>query len=96
MSGRAVGIASTKDSFPVSEDAAEFLMNARCTRGFVVETTVSLDRARSHGIALHGNYIIEGSVKLAALPITGSLIIVAPETNSNEARSEVRVLAMIG
>jgi len=87
---------SIADSFPVSDDAAQFLMDARYTRGFVIETEVRLGRTLSHEIALHGNYIIEGSVRLAALPDTGSLIIVAPATNGNAAKSAVRVLAMVG
>lgn len=89
---------SIADSFPVSDDAAQFLMDARYTRGFVIETEACIGCARtlSRQIALHGNYIIEGSVRLATLPYTGSLIIVAPGTNSNDATSQVRVLAMVG
>jgi kynurenine formamidase len=97
---RNVGTAhsSTSDPFPVSADAAQFLMDARCTRGFVVETPASLgsDRKLSRQIALHGNYVVEGSARLAALPVTGSLIFVAPGKNSNTAESPVRVLAMVG
>ena len=86
------------DSFPVSADAAQFLMDARDTRGFVVETAASLgsDRKLCRQIALHGNYVVEGSSRLAALPETGSLIIVAPGKNSNATESPVRVLAMTG
>jgi len=93
---RRVGTAS--DPFPLSADAAEFLMDARYTRGFVVETPASLgsDRTLSRRIALHGNYVVEGSARLAALPEIGSLIIVAPAKNSNAAESPVRVLAMVG
>jgi kynurenine formamidase len=89
---------SIPDSFPVSADAAQFLMDARFTRGFVLESEacIGCDRKLAHQIALHGNYIIEGSVRLAALPDTGSLIIVAPGTNGNAAKSPVRVLAMVG
>src|SRR5215472_13056391 len=84
------------DPFPVSADAAQFLMDARDTRGFVVETSASLgsDRKLCRQIALHGNYVVEGSWRLAALPETGSLIIVAPGKNSNATESPVRVLAM--
>jgi len=96
---RRVGTAhgSTSDLFPVSADAAQFLMDARNTRGFVVETPASLgpDHTLSHQIALHGNYVVERSARLAALPASGSLIIVAPGTNSNAAESPVRVLAMV-
>src|SRR5215470_10101301 len=55
----------------------------------------SSDRTLSRQIALHGNYVVERSVRLAALPPTGSLIIVAPEKNSNTPDSPVRVLAMV-
>ena len=89
---------SNSDSFPVSPDAARFLMEARSIRGFLVETPATLgsDRSLSRQIALHGNYIIEGSATLATLPETGSLIIVAPGKNRNAAESPVRVLAMVG
>ncbi len=94
---RRVGSAPA-DRFPVSSDAGQFLMNARCTRGFIVETPASLDSERMlyHEIALHGNYVVEGSARLAALPETGSIIIVAPEKNRNAVESPVRVLAMVG
>jgi kynurenine formamidase len=88
----------SSDEFPVSADAAQFLMDARRTRGFVVETPTTLgsDHTLSRQIALHGNYVVEGSARLAALPETGSIIIVAPGKNRNEAKSPVRVLAMVG
>jgi kynurenine formamidase len=87
---------SSSDQFPLSSDAAQFLMDARYTRGFVVETpaTFGSDRTLSRQIALHGNYVVEGSARLEALPETGSLIIVAPVKNGNAAESPVRVLAM--
>jgi kynurenine formamidase len=96
---RRVGPAlSPSEQFPVSSDAGQFLMNARCTRGFIVETPASLgsDHMLSHQIALHGNYVVEGSARLTALPETGSIIIVAPEKSRNAAESPVRVLAMVG
>lgn len=73
-------------------------MDARCTRGFIVETTASVgsDRMLFRQIALHGNYVVEGSARLATLPETGSIVIVAPGTNSDAAESPVRVLAMVG
>ena len=85
------------DRFPLSNDAAQFLMDARYTTAFVLDAPVSLasDRTLSRQIALHGNYVVERSVRLAALPPTGSLIIVAPEKNSNTPDSPVRVLAMV-
>ena len=97
---RRVGAAasSTSDRFPVSADAAQFLMDARNIRGFVVETPASFgsDRKLFRQIALHGNYVVEGSAPLAALPVTGSLIIVAPGKNGTATESRVRVLAMVG
>jgi kynurenine formamidase len=92
------GVGTASDPFPLSADAAQFLMDARYTRGFVVETPASLgsDRTLSRRIALHGNYVVEGSARLSALPETGSLIIVAPGKNSNAGESAVRVLAMVG
>src|ERR1700745_3303003 len=97
---RRVGTArsSTSDPFPLSTDAAQFLMDARYTRGFVVETPARLgsDRKLSRQIALHGNYVVDGAARLAPLPITGSLIIVAPGKNRTATESPVRVLAMVG
>ena len=92
--GRASSYSS--DHFPMSADAAQFLMDARYTRGFIVETSVSFgsDHTLSRQIALHGNYVVDRSARLAVLPETGSLIIVAPEKNRNAAESPVRVLAL--
>lgn len=86
---------SSSDQFPVSADAAQFLMDARSTRGFIAETPISFghNRTLSRQIALHGNYVVEGSARLTALPETGSLIIVAPEKNGN-VEGPVRVLAL--
>jgi len=96
---RPVGSAhrSSFDQFPVSTDAAQFLMDARYTTAFVFDTPVRLgsDRTLSRQIALHGNYVVEESAPLAALPATGSLIIVAPEKDRNAAETPVRVLAMV-
>jgi len=95
---RRVGSVNTSSSyqFPLASDAALFLMDARYTLGFVVETPASLgsDRTLTRQIALHGNYVVEGAAQLAALPETGSLVIVAPDKNRNAAESPVRVLAM--
>lgn len=83
--------------FPISADAARFLMDARYTLGFVIETPAVLaaDRALSRQIALHGNYVVEGSASLRTLPETGSLVIVAPARTRNTAAAPVRVLAMV-
>jgi kynurenine formamidase len=66
--------------FPVEHDAAEFLIDARNTIGFAVETRVDLasDRDLARQLALHGNYVVEATARFTALPATGSLIIVAP------------------
>ncbi|MGA2336793.1 MAG: cyclase family protein [Terriglobales bacterium] len=90
------GHSSCSDQFPMSTDAAQFLMDARYSVGFVVETPVNLgsNPTLSRQIALHGNYVVEGSARLAAVPETGSLIIVAPEKDKNAAKGPVRVLAM--
>ena len=89
---------STSDTFPVSADAAQFLMDARNTRGFVIDTAANFgsDRELSREIALHGNYVVEGSAPLGALPQTGALIIVAPGKTEIPPRVPVRVLAMVG
>jgi kynurenine formamidase len=83
--------------FPVTADAAQFLMDARYTLGFVVEKPAALgsDRTLSRQIALHGNYVVEGSARMSKLPETGSLVIVAPASNSKLATAPVRVLAMV-
>ena len=83
--------------FPVTADAAQFLMDARYTLGFVVESRANLssDRPLARQLALHGNYVVEGSAHLAALPATGSLVIVAPARNKYVAAAPVRVLAMV-
>jgi kynurenine formamidase len=85
------------DQFPIAADAARFLMDARYTLGFVVENSVNLgsDRPLARQLALHGNYVVEGSARLAALPPTGSLMIVAPAKGKNAAESPVRILAMV-
>lgn len=86
------------DAFPLSADAVQFLVDARYTRGFLLEIPVNIgsDRMLSRQIALHGNYVVEGLKGLAALPETGSLVIVAPGITRNLIRCPVRVLAMVG
>jgi kynurenine formamidase len=96
---RQARIASSRSAalFPITGDAAQFLMDARYTLGFVVETPADLgyDRTLSREIALHGNYVVEGSVRLAGLPETGSLVMVAPAKTGRAAAGPVRVLAMV-
>jgi kynurenine formamidase len=83
--------------FPVAADAAQFLMDARSTLAFVIESRADLssDRPLARQLALHGNYIVDGSARLAALPENCSLVIVAPVKNKRLATAPVRVLAMV-
>jgi hypothetical protein len=39
--------------------------------------------------------VVEGAVRFAALPATGSLIIVAPAKNKEPGEAPVRILAMV-
>jgi kynurenine formamidase len=84
-------------TLPITSDAARFLMDARYTTGFAIETPAdfSADRTLARQVALHGNYVVEGATHLTALPATGSLIVVAPAKNKSTGRSPVRVLAMV-
>lgn len=81
---------------PISGEAAQFLMDARYTTGFAIETLADFttDRPLARQIALHGNYVVEGATRLTALPATGSLIIVAP-AKDKKSPAGVRVLAMV-
>jgi kynurenine formamidase len=82
---------------PLTADAAEFLMDARYALGFAVETPANLaaDRTLARQLALHGDYVVERAARFAALPETGSLVIVAPAKNQNAADAPVRILAMV-
>jgi kynurenine formamidase len=82
---------------PIARDAAMFLIEARYTIAFAVETPVNLtsDRTLARQLALHGNYVVEGAVRFATLPATGSLIIVAPAKNKEPGEAPVRILAMV-
>lgn len=84
-------------NFPIARDAALFLIEARDTIGFAVETPVSFssDRTLATQLALHGNYVVEGTAALTSLPATGSLIIVAPAKNKHSGETPVRILAMV-
>ena len=83
--------------FPMTADAARFLMDARRVLGFAVESSANLsaDRTLARQIALHGSYVVEGTTNLTAIPETGSLVIVAPGKNRNSAEAPVRLLAMV-
>jgi kynurenine formamidase len=84
-------------SFPIARDAAEFLVEARYTIGFALETPVdfTLDRALARQLALHGSYVVERAAPFTALPATGSLVVVAPEKNKKTGEAPVRILAMV-
>ncbi len=83
--------------FPIARDAALFLIDARYTIGFAVETPVNLtsDRELARQLALHGSYVVERTARFTSLPATGSLIIVAPAKNKNPGEAPVRILAMV-
>jgi kynurenine formamidase len=83
--------------FPIARDAAQFLMEARYTIGFALETATDLtsDRILSRQIALHGSYVVEKTARFTSLPATGSLIIVAPARNHKPGEAPVRILAMV-
>src|ERR1700694_1445581 len=83
--------------FPIARDAAQFLMDARYTIGFAVETPVNMtsDRTLARQLALHGSYVVEGTARFPSLPATGSLIIVAPARGKKNGEAAVRILAMV-
>jgi kynurenine formamidase len=84
-------------TFPIARDAAQFLIEARYTIGFAVETPVNFasDRTLARQLALHGTYVVEGAARFTSLPATGSLVIVAPGKNKRPGEAPVRVLAMV-
>ena len=78
----------------------EFLIDARYTIGFAVETPVDFasDRTLARQLALHGSYVVEGAARFTSLPATGSLVIVAPAKKTIKKPGEaapVRILAMV-
>ncbi len=85
--------------FPIARDAAMFLIDARYTIGFAVETSADLtsDRTLGRQLALHGSYVLEGAARFTSLPATGSLIIVAPAKTmiKKPGAAPVRILAMV-
>jgi kynurenine formamidase len=82
---------------PIARDAALFLIEARDTIGFAVETPVSFssDHTLATQLALHGNYVVEGTARFTSLPETGSLVIVAPAKDKRPGEAPVRILAMV-
>jgi kynurenine formamidase len=97
----ATTFAGSARPLPIDRDAAQFLVDARYTIGFAVETPVdmTLDRTLARQLALHGSYVLERTAPLVSLPATGSLIIVAPVVSRVKDRKSgdptVRVLAMV-
>jgi kynurenine formamidase len=94
--------ASSADaSLPIASDAAQFLIDARYTIGFAVETPVSFtsNRTLAQQLALHGSYVLARTARFTSLPATGSLIIVAPAVAPTKDKktgdAPVRVLAMV-
>jgi kynurenine formamidase len=89
--------ASSSPLLPITRDAAMFLIEARNTIGFAVETPVALssDRNLAQQLALHGNYVVHDAAHFNSLPVTGSLVIVAPAKNKKAGEAPVRVLAMV-
>lgn len=84
-------------AMPISSEAVQFLMDARYTTGFAIESSPDFasDRTLARQIALHGNYVIESTAHLTTLPPNGSIIIVAPSKGKNARQDQVRVLAMV-
>lgn len=84
-------------AMPITAGAAQFLMDARYTLAFAVETPTDLssDRTLARQIALHGDYVVERAAPMTSLPETGSLVIVAPAKSKNARDAGVRVLAMV-
>ncbi len=85
------------NQFPVARDAAQFLIEARYTIGFAMETPANLatDRTLARQLALRGTYVVEGAAPFTTLPATGSLVIVAPAKNKQPGETPVRMLAMV-
>jgi len=80
----------------ITAEAAQFLMDARYTTGFVSDAPAAFgaDRSLARQLARHGNYVVERAKDLRSLPATGSLIIVAPAKGKTTG-TPVRVLAMV-
>src|SRR5271166_5897705 len=91
---------SSTAPFPITRDAATFLIDARYTIGFALETTANLssDHILAQQLALHGSYVVERTARFTTLPATGSLIIVAPTVAAKDKKpgeANVRILAMV-
>jgi len=105
---RPAGSTQSSSRLPITTDAAQFLMDARYSIGFVVNSSADLnaDHTLARQLALHGDYVVEDTAAMTTLPATGSLIIVAPAKPALAAKlapamgktlqaAPVRVLAMV-
>lgn len=88
---------SSTAALPITDDAAQFLMDARYVLGFAVESRsdLKLDRPLARQLALHGNYVVDSATRFSALPEAGSLVIVAPVKTKSATEAPVRILAMV-
>jgi kynurenine formamidase len=88
---------SAAKPMPITDDAAQFLMDARYVLGFTMETNpdFTADRTLARQIALHGNYVVEGATRLGSIPETGAVVIVAPMKGKAAGEAPVRLLAMV-
>jgi kynurenine formamidase len=91
------GTLPSSAALPISDDAAQFLMDARYTLGFAVESAadVKRDRPLARQLALHGDFVVQQTAQLSTIPSTGSVIVVAPTKDKNGGTAPVRVLAMV-
>ncbi len=97
LAGPSAASAHLAVPFPITNQAAQFLMDARYTTGFIVDTSADFtaNRPLAQQIALHGNYVVEDAARIATLPASGSLIMVAPSAGIKLHAAPVRVLAMV-
>jgi kynurenine formamidase len=88
---------SSNAPLPITDDAAQFLMEARYALGFAVESAADMktDRALARQLALHGDFVVQKTAPLSMIPFTGSLIVVAPDKDKRAGTAPVRVLAMV-
>ncbi len=94
---RRANIPSLNTSFPIARDAAMFLIDGRSAIGFALDAPADLtvDRTLARQLALHGSYVVEDAAHFASLPVTGSLVIVAPVKSKASGEAPVRILAMV-
>ena len=82
---------------PIARDAALFLIEARDTIGFAVETSVNLssDRTAATQLALHGNYIVEGTRRVLFAARDRFAHHRRPGEKQEPGEAPVRILAMV-